>query len=87
MTGLNKRILNVIGWAGATTSLTAYSLNSHRVIESSSLVYLLMNLMGCTLLIIYTFRKGAYANAALNSIWFIVTLLALGTLLISKDRY
>lgn len=79
----NKWILNIMGWLGAATSLTAYSLNSHHFIESRSYTYLLMNLAACSQLLIYTYKKGAFANAALNSIWLVVTLLAIGSLLFS----
>ena len=79
----NKWFINLTGWIGATTSLTAYSLNSHHLLQSSSFIYLLMNVVGCTLLIFYTYNKGAFANAVLNSIWLVVTLLAIGSLIIS----
>ena len=73
----NKWFVSAIGWIGATTSLSAYSLNSHQIIQSRSFIYLLMNLLGCSFLMFYTYQKGAYANTVLNSIWLIVTLLAI----------
>jgi len=63
-----------IGWTGAAFSLTAYSLNSLNMISSQSFAYLIMNIIGCFFLIIYTFSKKAYANSVLNSIWLLMTL-------------
>lgn len=76
-----KHCIEAIGWTGAISSVTAYTLNSHRFLESSSLVYLAMNLCGCLFLIIYTYNKRAYANALLNSIMLFVTLLAVTRLI------
>lgn len=67
----------VIGWAGAVFSLTAFSLNSLNVIGSQSLQYLLMNIIGCFFLIIYAVHKRAHANWVLNSIWLLMTAVAL----------
>jgi hypothetical protein len=66
-----------VGWTGALTSLTAFTLNSHQVLSSHSNSYLLMNVGGCMALILYTFHKKAYANTLLNSIWLLVSLIAL----------
>jgi hypothetical protein len=39
--------------------------------------YLMMNIIGCFFLILYTFSKKAYANSVLNSIWLLMTVVAL----------
>jgi hypothetical protein len=74
---LKKYWLDIVGWTGALFSLMAYSLNSLQYIESASKQYLMMNIIGCFLLIIYTFRKKAYANSVLNSIWLLMTVFAM----------
>ena len=74
---LKKYLTEVIGWTGAAFSLSAYSLNSLNLIGSQSLAYLLMNIIGCFFLIIYTFSKKAYANSVLNTIWLLMTIVAL----------
>lgn len=74
--------INFIGWAGAVVSLVAYSLNTQQIIASKSLVFLLMNVFGCSCLIFYTYRKKAHANVAINSIYLLITLIAIGTNLI-----
>jgi hypothetical protein len=72
-----KYLLELIGWTGAVFSLLAYSLNSLNIILSQSKEYLVMNVLGCFFLIIYTFYKKAYANSVLNTIWLLMTIVAL----------
>jgi len=74
---LKKYLMEVIGWTGAAFSLAAYSLNSLNVISSQSFAYLIMNIIGCFFLILYTFTKKAYANSVLNTIWLLMTFVAL----------
>ena len=74
---LRKYMIEVIGWTGAAFSLSAFSLNSFNIISSQSLAYLLMNIIGCFFLIIYAFFKKAYASWVLNSIWLLITAVAL----------
>jgi hypothetical protein len=77
MTLYRKYLLELIGWTGAVFSLLAYSLNSLNIILSQSKEYLVMNVLGCFFLIIYTFYKKAYANSVLNTIWLLMTIVAL----------
>ena len=74
---LRKYMIEVIGWTGASFFLSAFSLNSFNIISSQSLAYLLMNIIGCFFLIIYAFFKKAYASWVLNSIWLLITAVAL----------
>lgn len=69
--------LNYWGWFGGAVSLLAYGLNTHHIFGSGSLIFLAMNVFGCSCLIYYTFRKGAFANTVLNSIYLLVTLFAI----------
>lgn len=72
-----KYLFEIIGWSGAVFSLLAYSLNSLNLIVSQSKEYLAMNVIGCFFLIIYTYYKKAYANSVLNTIWLLMTIVAL----------
>ncbi|AHM61136.1 hypothetical protein D770_14410 [Flammeovirgaceae bacterium 311] len=74
---LRKHIEEGIGWTGAAFSLSAFSLNSLNIISSQSLEYLLMNIIGCFFLIIYAVFKRAHASWVLNSIWLLMTAVAL----------
>jgi len=72
-----KNFIEVIGWSGALASLSAFSLNSMNVIGSQSIQYLVLNILGCGFLIVYAFSKKAHASWVLNSIWLLMTIVAL----------
>lgn len=77
MVSLRKYMGEVIGWAGAFFSLSAFSLNSLNIISSQSMEYLALNIIGCFFLIMYAVSKKAYASWVLNSIWLLMTAVAL----------
>ena len=68
---------DVVGWSGATSSLLAYGLVTQQVVTATSLPYLSLNVVACSCLGYYTFRKKAYANALLNSLWLLLSLAGL----------
>jgi hypothetical protein len=72
-----KYVVEGIGWAGAACSLAGYALNSLNVIASQSVAYLLLNIIGCALLIAYAIPKKAHASWVLNGIWLLFTAIAL----------
>jgi len=72
-----KKLVEVIGWTGALASLTGFALNSLQLIEAKSISYLVLNIIGCSLLIVYAVSKKAHASWVLNSIWLLITLFAL----------
>lgn len=72
-----KYVVEVIGWIGAVFSLSAFSLNSLNVIQSQSVSYLLLNIFGCAFLITYAVFKKAHASWVLNTVWLLMTVLAL----------
>ena len=72
-----KIVTEAIAWTGAAASLSAFSLNSLNVIESQSIAYLFLNILGCLFLITYAVFKKAYASWVLNSIWLLITVVAL----------
>lgn len=75
---LTRKIMaEVIGWTGAVASLAAFSLNSLNVIGSQSVTYLMLNIVGCFFLILYALFKKAHASWVLNSIWLVMTVVAL----------
>jgi hypothetical protein len=73
----NHKYLNFLGWGGGIVCLTGYGLNTQQFLSSNSLIFLLMNIFGCCCLIYYTFRKEAFANTVLNSIYLLITLVAI----------
>jgi hypothetical protein len=77
MTAIQKYIVEGVGWTGAACSLGAYALNSLGIIASQSVLYLLLNIVGCACLIYYAVSKKAHASWVLNSIWLLFTAIAL----------
>lgn len=77
MLSLRKYIEEAVGWSGALFSLSAFSLNSLNIIGSQSTEYLLMNIVGCFFLILYAVSKKAHASWVLNSIWLLMSAVAL----------
>lgn len=73
-------LVEIMGWIGSISILTAYTLNSYQKIRSDSPVFLLLNLIGGLILIAYTFYKDALANTFLNVVWVIVAVVALAKL-------
>lgn len=73
-----ERVLNSIGWTSGAVCLLAYALVTQQLLATNSLTFLGMNGAGCVGLIYYTFKKGAFANVALNCVHLSLTLLAIG---------
>ena len=72
-----KKVIEAVGWSGAAAYLLAFSLNSLNVIGSQSIQYLVLNILGCSFLIVYAFFKKAHASWVLNSVWLLITMVAL----------
>ena len=73
--------VEIIGWTGSLEILLAYALNTYRKIRSDSIGFLLLNLTGGCLLIIYTVCKDAFASTFINVAWVLIALLSLLRLL------
>lgn len=78
-----QKYLNFLGWFGGIVCLIGYGLNTQQFLSSESLIFLLMNTFGCGCLIWYTFEKKAFANTALNSIYLVITLIAISRWLLN----
>lgn len=75
-----KNYLEYFAWYGALAVLMAYVLSSFSLISTGGIVYLLLNATGSAGIAIISLKKKAYQPAALNIVWLIVTLIALGNL-------
>ena len=75
-----KNYLEYFAWYGAIAVLFAYMLSSFSIISTNGLIYLLLNATGSAGIAIISIKKGAMQPAALNIVWLIVTLFALGNL-------
>jgi hypothetical protein len=65
-------LIEILGWIGSFEVLLAYGLNAANRLKSNSLTYILLNLTGGILLIIYTFYLKAYPNTFINVVWVVV---------------
>ncbi len=74
---IRKYVVEAVGWTGASFSLAAFSLNSLNIIQSQSVSYLLLNIVGCAFLITYAVYKKAHASWVLNTVWLLMTIVAL----------
>lgn len=81
---LNKEgFMDMLGWAGGIVSLSAYGFVTNELLAANSYIFLSMNVFACICLIIYTIRKRAFANTAINSVYLLITLAAMGRTLLN----
>ncbi len=70
-------LVHFFGWTGSFMVIAAYGLNSYQRISSDSMTFLLLNLVGGSLLILYSAYLAAFANTFINVVWVIIALPAL----------
>jgi hypothetical protein len=64
-----KLLVEIIGWTGAVLLVVAYGLLSTSKLDSRSIVYHSMNVLGSLGFIINSGYNGAYPSVGLNVIW------------------
>jgi hypothetical protein len=69
--------LQIIGWLGMVTILVAYFLMTFSIIESKSMIYHGMNLVGSIGIILVTWKRKDYQPMLLNVIWMIIAIIAI----------
>ena len=70
-------ITEIIGWIGTILIVGAYFLNINGKIKSSSVPYIISNLVGGILFSVYTYVHRTYPNMVVNIIWVIIAIAAL----------
>lgn len=78
-----KLLMDIIGWIGAGSLLSAYLLISNAKIEVKTYLYQLLNIGGSICLIANTYYYGTFALVALNSIWALIGLNALKNIILT----
>jgi hypothetical protein len=73
-----KLLIDILGWTGSILYLLAYALVSMKKTEGDSFLYQGLNILGGSLLVIYTLHLGAYATTGLNAFWVALGLFILG---------
>lgn len=68
--------IELYGWYGAIAILSAYFLNSFRLIGVGA-TYQLLNLTGAVGIVIVSVHNGAYPPAGLNAVWALIAVIAL----------
>ena len=70
-------LIEIIGWIGTILIVGAYFLNINGKIKSTSIPYILTNLVGGILFSVYTYAHQTYPNMVVNIIWVFIAIGAL----------
>ena len=73
----NKTLIRIIGWAGTTLIITAYTLNSFNYISTQNIIYSLLNLFGAILIGIRVYVNKNWSNVFLEIFWGAVAILSI----------
>ena len=74
--------IEIIGWIGAVLIVGAYFFNINGKLKSSSMIYIISNLMGGVFFTINTYVHQAYPSMIVNIIWVIIAIAAI----LKKDK-
>ena len=69
-------IVDVVGWIGAASLLSAYAFVSSGRLHGSGLGFQLLNLVGAVGLLVNGVYHGAWPSAGLNTVWLVVGVIA-----------
>ena len=70
-------LIHILGWTGSIMVIAAYGLNSYQRLASDTMAFLVLNLVGGSLLIIYSAYLGPFADTFINVVWVIIAVPAL----------
>lgn len=68
--------IEIFGWVGTVMILSAYVLLNFGVLNSASLVYQILNVVGAFAIVYHSFTKRDFQPMVLNIIWALVAVLA-----------
>jgi len=78
-----KQLINnsieIFGWIGAFLVVGAYFLVQMHYLTPKSLSYILLNLMGATLLLIHSYKNKVYQFVLINLVWISIAVLGIFT--------
>lgn len=77
-----NNFIEIIGWIGAVLIVGAYFFNINGKLKSSSIVYIISNLLGGIFFTLNTFVHKAYPSMIVNIIWVIIAIAAI----LKKDK-
>lgn len=79
-----KILMDMVGWIGAGALLVAYLLISNGKISAKTYLYQNLNLLGSFCLIANTYYYGTMALVFLNSVWALIGLNSLRSIISRK---
>jgi hypothetical protein len=74
---LPRTFVEIIGWFSVILIVAAYALLSFGILQSGSVTYQAMNLVGALGIIYHSVTKKDYQPAVLNVIWALIAIFAL----------
>lgn len=72
-----KNFIEIFGWIGMMLVLVAYGAVSFLILDSKSVLFQLMNLVGALGIGAVSFYKRAYQPAVLNIAWGLIAIVAM----------
>lgn len=78
-------LLEITGWVGVASYVFAYLLLTIGVLKPSGYPFHLLNMVGAASLIAYSLEYGDKPNVAVNVIWLMIGIGAVGRKLIRKS--
>jgi hypothetical protein len=76
--------LEIFGWLGAILVVTAYTLSSFSVLQPTSIIYQLMNLIGSVGILIVSAKKRNYQPVLTNIVWLTIALIGIISYIATK---
>ena len=75
---------DILGWIGSVEILAAFGLNSFQAVRSDSAAFQLLNLTGGVFLIVNSIAHEAYPFTFINSVWVVISAIALIRMTVRK---
>ena len=67
-------LIGIIGWLGTILIVSAYFLNISKRLSQESKTYLLINILGSTLLATSLITKQSWDGVALQAVWILISM-------------
>jgi len=71
---MRKVVIETLGWVGVIMIVGAYALNTFGVIESQSIIYAVLNIVGSIGIALDAWFVKNYQPVVLNGIWMIIAI-------------
>jgi hypothetical protein len=74
------KFIEIFGWYGTIAIVLAYALISFSILQSTDIIYQLLNGTGALGIILVSFYKKAYQPGVLNIVWAIIAIIAIANI-------